>query len=77
MTDQNASQQLRYLKEAALCLRRAGFHTEPILGSVLPVTLEGQLLGCVTSKGSALIHRDNIGNEEAERRTSLQGLWST
>lgn len=66
MTDQNTSQQLRYLKEAALCLQRAGFHTEPILGSVLPVTLEGQSLGCVTNKGSALIHRDNIDNEEAE-----------
>ena len=66
MTNQNINQQLRYLKEAALCLQRAGFHTEPILGSVLPVTLEGQSLGCVTSKGSTLIHKDNIGNGEAE-----------
>lgn len=66
MTDRNTNQQFQYLKEAALCLQRADFHTEPILGSVLPVTLEGQSLGCVTNKGSALIHRDNIGNEEAE-----------
>ena len=66
MTGQNTNQQLRYLKEAALCLQRAGFHTEPILDSVLPVTLEGQSPGCVTSKGSVLIHKDNIGNGEAE-----------
>ena len=37
MNDRNTEQQIRYLEEVCTCLHRAGFETQPLENSQMPV----------------------------------------
>ena len=63
MNDHNKEQQFRYLEEVCIPLHRAGFETQPLDESQLPVHWNGAPLCRITGKGSVTcpirrIHRD-------------------
>ena len=58
MNDHNKEQQLRYLEEVCIPLHRAGFETQPLDESQLPVHWNGAPLCRITGKGSVFYRRD-------------------
>ena len=52
MNERNTEQQLRYLEEVCIPLHRAGFETQPLESSQLPVRWNGTPLCRITGKGS-------------------------
>ena len=52
MDTQNTSRQLRYLEEVRISLHCAGFETQPLENSQLPVHWNGTLLCRITGKSS-------------------------
>ena len=66
MNDHNNGQQLRYLEEVCIPLHRAGFETQPLDESQLPVHWNGVFLCRVTSKGSVFYRREDVGTPQAE-----------
>ena len=52
MNDHNKEQQFRYLEEVCIPLHRAGFETQPLDESQLPVHWNGAPLCRITGKGS-------------------------
>ena len=65
MNDRN-SEQLRYLEEVCACLHRAGFETQPLEDSQLPVYWEGVPLCRITGKGSVFYRREDASTLQAE-----------
>ena len=66
MNDRNTEQQLRYLEEVCTCLHRAGFETQPLEGSQLPVYWNGAQLCRITGKGSVFYRREDVSTPQAE-----------
>ena len=59
-------QQLRCLDEVCACLHRAGFKTQPLEDSQLPVYWNGVPLCRITGKGSVFYRREDVGTPQAE-----------
>ena len=66
MNDHNAKQQLRYLEEVCACLHRAGFETQPLEDSQMPVYWNGTPLCRITGKGSVFYRREDADTPHAE-----------
>ena len=66
MNDHNAKQQLRYLEEVCACLHRAGFETQPLENSQMPVYWNGVPLCRITGKGSVYYRREDTDTPQAE-----------
>ena len=66
MNDHNKEQQLRFLEEACTCLHRAGFETQPLEDSQLPVYWNGAQLCRITGKGSVFYRREDVSTPQAE-----------
>ena len=66
MNDHNAKQQLRYLEEVCACLHRAGFETQPLENSQMPVYWNGVPLCRITGKGSVFYRREDVNTPLAE-----------
>ena len=66
MNDCNTEQQLRYLEEVCTCLHRAGFETQPLEDSQLPVYWNGAQLCRITGKGSVFYRREDVSAPQAE-----------
>ena len=66
MNDRNTEQQLRYLEEVCTCLHRAGFETQPLEDSQLPVYWNGTQLCRITGKGSVFYRREDVGTPQTE-----------
>ena len=66
MNDHNKEQQLRYLEEVCIPLRRAGFETQPLDESQLPVHWNGAPLCRITGKGSVFYRREDVDTPLAE-----------
>ena len=66
MNDHNAKQQLRYLEEVCACLHRAGFETQPLEDSQMPVYWNGTPLCRITGKGSVFYRREDADTPQAE-----------
>ena len=66
MNDHNAKQQLRYLEEVCTCLHRAGFETQPLEDSQMPVYWNGTPLCRITGKGSVFYRREDVNTPQAE-----------
>lgn len=66
MNDRNMEQQLRYLKEVCIPLYRAGFETQPLDESQLPVHWNGVPLCRITGKGSVFYRREDVDTPLAE-----------
>lgn len=66
MNDHNAKQQLRYLEEVCACLHRAGFETQPLENSQIPVQWNGTPLCHITGKGSVFYRREDVSTPQAE-----------
>ena len=60
MNDHNKEQQLRYLEEVCIPLHRAGFETQPLDESQLPVHWNGAPLCRITGKGSVFYRREDV-----------------
>lgn len=60
MDKQNDMAQLRYLEEAAISLKRAGFDTGRIEDRHLPVSWNGSYLCRISGKGSILYRQQNV-----------------
>ena len=61
MNDRKTEQQLRYLEEVCIPLHRAGFETQPLQDSQLPVYWNGVPLCRITGKGSVFYRREDVG----------------
>ena len=66
MNDHNKEQQLRFLEEVCTCLHRAGFETQPLEDSQLPVYWNGVPLCRITGKGSVFYRREDADTPQAE-----------
>ena len=66
MNDHNKEQQLRYLEEVCIPLHRAGFETQPLDESQLPVHWNGAPLCRITGKGSVFYRREDVDTPLAE-----------
>ena len=66
MNNHNTEQQLRYLEEVCTCLQRAGFETQPLEDSQLPVYWNGAQLCRITGKGSVFYRREDVSTPQAE-----------
>ena len=66
MNDHNKEQQLRYLEEVCIPLHRAGFKTQPLDESQLPVHWNGAPLCRITGKGSVFYRREDVDTPLAE-----------
>ena len=66
MNERNTEQQLRYLEEVCIPLHRAGFETQPLENSQLPVRWNGTLLCRITGKGSVFYRREDMNTPLAE-----------
>ena len=66
MDKQNDMAQLRYLEEAAISLKRAGFETGRIEDHHLPVNWNGSYLCRISGKGSALYRQQNVDANGAQ-----------
>ena len=66
MNDRNTEQQIRYLEEVCTCLHRAGFETQPLEDSQLPVYWNGVSLCRITGKGSVFYRREDVNTPLAE-----------
>ena len=66
MYDRNTEQQNRYLEEVCTCLHRAGFETQPLEDSQMPVYWNGVPLCRITGKGSVFYRREDVNTPLAE-----------
>ena len=66
MDTQNTSRQLRYLEEVRIPLHRAGFETQPLEDSQMPVYWNGAQLCRITGKGSVFYRREDVSTPQAE-----------
>ena len=66
MNDRNTEQQNRYLEEVCTCLHRAGFETQPLEDSQMPVYWNGVPLCRITGKGSVFYRRADVDTPQAE-----------
>ena len=66
MNDRNTEQQIRYLEEVCTCLHRAGFETQPLENSQMPVYWNGVPLCRITGKGSVFYRREDVNTPLAE-----------
>ena len=66
MNDHNKEQQLRYLEEVCTPLHRAGFETQPLDESQLPVHWNGVPLCRITGMGSVFYRREDVDTPLAE-----------
>lgn len=66
VNDHNKEQQLRYLEEVCIPLHRAGFETQPLDESQLPVHWNGAPLCRITGKGSVFYRREDVDTPLAE-----------
>ena len=66
MNDRNTEQQNRYLEEVCTCLHRAGFETQPLENSQIPVQWNGTPLCHITGKGSVFYRREDVSTPQAE-----------
>ena len=66
MNDHNKEQQLRFLEEVCTCLHRAGFETQPLEDSQMPVYWNGVPLCRITGKGSVFYRREDVGTPQTE-----------
>jgi len=66
MNDRNTEQQNRYLEEVCTCLHRAGFETQPLEDSQLPVYWNGAPLCRITGKGSVFYRREDVDTPQTE-----------
>ena len=66
MNDRNKEQQFRYLEEVCIPLHRAGFETQPLEDSQLPVYWNGVPLCRITGKGSVFYRREDVSTPKAE-----------
>ena len=66
MNDHNKEQQLRFLEEVCTCLHRAGFETQPLEDSQMPVYWNGVPLCRITGKGSVFYRREDVNTPLAE-----------
>ena len=66
MNNRNTEQQLRYLEEVCTCLHRAGFETQPLEDSQLPVYWNGVPLCRITGKDSVFYRREDVGTPQTE-----------
>ena len=66
MNERKTEQQLRYLEEVCTYLHRAGFETQPLEDSQLPVYWNGAQLCCITGKGSVFYRREDVGTPQTE-----------
>lgn len=66
MNDRNTEQQNRYLEEVCTCLHRAGFETQPLEDSQMPVYWNGVPLCRITGKGSVFYRREDVGTPQTE-----------
>lgn len=66
MNDRNTEQQIRYLEEVCTCLHRAGFETQPLEDSQMPVYWNGVPLCRITGKGSVFYRREDVGTPQTE-----------
>ena len=66
MNERNTEQQLRYLEEVCIPLHRAGFETQPLESSQLPVCWNGTPLCRITGKGSVFYRREDMNTSLAE-----------
>ena len=70
MNDRNTKQQIRYLEEVCTCLHRAGFETQPLEDSQMPVYWNGAQLCRITGKGSVFYRREDVSTPQAEEAQS-------
>ena len=66
MNDRNTEQQIHYLEEICVRLHRAGFETQPLEDSQLPVYWNGAPLCRITGKGSVFYRREDADTPQAE-----------
>ena len=66
MNDRNTEQQNRYLEEVCTCLHRAGFETQPLEDSQMPVYWNGVPLCRITGKGSVFYRWEDADTPQAE-----------
>ena len=66
MNDRNTEQQIHYLEEICVRLHRAGFETQPLEDSQMPVYWNGVPLCRITGKGSVFYRREDVGTPQAE-----------
>ena len=66
MNDRNTEQQIHYLEEICVRLHRAGFETQPLEDSQLPVYWNGVPLCRITGKGSVFYRREDADTSQAE-----------
>ena len=66
MNDRNTEQQIHYLEEICVRLHRAGFETQPLEDSQMPVYWNGTPLCRITGKGSVFYRREDVDTPQAE-----------
>lgn len=66
MNDRKTEQQLPYLEEVCISLRRAGYEIQPLEDSQLPVYWNGTPLCRITGKGSVFYRREDVSTPQAE-----------
>ena len=66
MNDCNTEQQIHYLEEICVRLHRAGFETQPLEDSQMPVYWNGVPLCRITGKGSVFYRREDADTPQAE-----------
>ena len=66
MNDRNTEQQIHYLEEICVRLHRAGFETQPLEDSQMPVYWNGVPLCRITGKGSVFYRREDADTPQAE-----------
>ena len=66
MNDRNTEQQIHYLEEICVRLHRAGFETQPLEDSQMPVYWNGVPLCRITGKGSVFYRREDVDTPQAE-----------
>ena len=66
MDKQNDMAQLRYLEEAAISLKRAGYDIGQIEDRHLPVSWNGSYLCRISGKGSVLYRQQNVDANGAQ-----------
>ena len=66
MNDRNTEQQIHYLEEICVRLHRAGFETQPLEDSQMPVYWNGVPLCRITGKGSVFYRRKDADTPQAE-----------
>ena len=66
MNDRKTEQQLPYLEEVCISLRRAGYEIQPLEDSQLPVYWNGTPLCRITGKGSVFYRWEDVSTPQAE-----------